>query len=298
MKREDIQIEEKVLGQIEKHCFSETLVEVGGFLVGEIIDESTCVRAHIPALRAIQADTHLTFGHDTWDDAYKILNKKFSGMQIVGWYHTHPDFGCFLSEYDQFIQKNFFTNPQHLALVVDPIRGEAAWFVGQDNEIIEVAQEKTRTSPKLQSKGEVLEERDRRAQKLRFRLGTSLVLIAIASVTGLVSFSFGQNTANSKMQSQISSIRSDSQAKEVQLQATIDTLQGNDGSVQHFTYEYTVQAGDSTWSIANKYLGDGNLAQKILEWNPELKLKSLDPGMKIKIQLPGKIVMGENPVAQ
>jgi proteasome lid subunit RPN8/RPN11 len=45
----------------------------------------------------------------------------------VGWHHTHPGYGIFLSGYDQFIHNNFFNVPGMFALVVDP-RAESLGF--------------------------------------------------------------------------------------------------------------------------------------------------------------------------
>jgi proteasome lid subunit RPN8/RPN11 len=41
---------------------------------------------------------------------------------MVGWYHTHPDWGVFLSSMDMFICDNFF-NKLDVAYVIDPWRG-------------------------------------------------------------------------------------------------------------------------------------------------------------------------------
>ena len=48
--------------------------------------------------------------------------------KIVGWYHSHPGFGVFLSEHDLFIQQNFFSNPQQVAWVYDPHTDEEGCF--------------------------------------------------------------------------------------------------------------------------------------------------------------------------
>ena len=43
---------------------------------------------------------------------------------LVGWYHSHPGLGCFMSQTDIETQKRMFNAPFHTALVVDPIKGE------------------------------------------------------------------------------------------------------------------------------------------------------------------------------
>jgi len=41
---------------------------------------------------------------------------------VVGWYHSHPGFGCWLSVVDIKTQKSFESmNDKSLALVIDPV---------------------------------------------------------------------------------------------------------------------------------------------------------------------------------
>lgn len=42
---------------------------------------------------------------------------------VVGWYHSHPSFGCWLSSVDMNTQKSFEQlHPRCVAVVVDPIQ--------------------------------------------------------------------------------------------------------------------------------------------------------------------------------
>ena len=42
---------------------------------------------------------------------------------VVGWYHSHPGFGCWLSGVDVNTQQSFEQlNPRAVAVVVDPIQ--------------------------------------------------------------------------------------------------------------------------------------------------------------------------------
>ena len=47
---------------------------------------------------------------------------------LLGWQHTHPGLGVFLSEQDLFIHRNFFAEAWQIALVVDPRRQDFAFF--------------------------------------------------------------------------------------------------------------------------------------------------------------------------
>lgn len=50
------------------------------------------------------------------------------GMRVVGWYHTHPNYGIFLSSDDKLVIQSLFNASYHVALVYDPIRNEVGCF--------------------------------------------------------------------------------------------------------------------------------------------------------------------------
>ena len=62
------------------------------------------------------------------------MDTKYTDKSIVGWYHTHPDFGIFLSDRDRFIQENFFSGAGQVALVIDPIRKTVGVFTWRERQ--------------------------------------------------------------------------------------------------------------------------------------------------------------------
>ena len=112
--------------------------EVGGVLIGRIHQDKNGpfvkVDATIDALYAEEKETELTFTQETWDYIHKELESKHKGKRIVGWYHTHPGFGIFLSDRDLFIHESFFNLPYQIALVYDPKSHEHGVFAWRDNE--------------------------------------------------------------------------------------------------------------------------------------------------------------------
>jgi proteasome lid subunit RPN8/RPN11 len=53
---------------------------------------------------------------------------------IVGWYHSHPGHGCFLSPTDVETQRTMFSEKHHSALVIDPILQDVrAFFLDGDD---------------------------------------------------------------------------------------------------------------------------------------------------------------------
>lgn len=111
--------------------------EVGGVLVGEVLRDAggpyVRVDTTIDAVHAGETQTELTFTHSTWEHIHKEMDARHENQRIVGWYHTHPGFGIFLSDQDLFIQKSFFNLPFHIALVYDPKRREHGVFAWRDN---------------------------------------------------------------------------------------------------------------------------------------------------------------------
>ena len=121
-------MEAEVARQIRQHCRTSMKAEVCGVLIGSINDERTLIEACIAGVNAAQGGAHVTFTQDTWEHIYKIKDKEYPDEKIVGWYHSHPGFGVFLSEHDLFIQENFFSSPQQVAWVFDPHTDEEGCF--------------------------------------------------------------------------------------------------------------------------------------------------------------------------
>jgi proteasome lid subunit RPN8/RPN11 len=98
--------------------------EVGGFYLGGLhryegrryVD----IKLQIPALKAESARAHLTFSNDAQKAFHEAMEKEGGGNLVLGWYHTHPGYGVFLSGYDLFIHKNFYARDYHTAIVIDP----------------------------------------------------------------------------------------------------------------------------------------------------------------------------------
>lgn len=130
--------------QICNHVFSSLQAEVGGVLVGRLRpDGSPTITGSIPALEAEGARSRVTFTHDAWSRIHEILDREFPDEDILGWYHSHPGFGIFLSEHDLFIHRNFFSRPEQIAVVVDPHSGREGVFVWQGGEVVKQAEDDT-----------------------------------------------------------------------------------------------------------------------------------------------------------
>ena len=138
VKDKNIYIAQSVYKQIHKFTKDKTENESGGVLLGNVIEEfgktNIIIRGFIEAKYCEGTPTTLKFTHETWEYIHSEAAKKYPKYKILGWIHTHPDFGIFLSEYDKFIQENFFKEDDQIAYVVDPIQkieGFYFWINGK-----------------------------------------------------------------------------------------------------------------------------------------------------------------------
>ncbi len=123
-----VSIDAEVLRRIRRHARSSPRTEVCGVLIGSESAGRVDVEACIEAFSSAQASAQVTFTQDAWQDIYAVKDKQFPGQRIVGWYHSHPGFGIFLSEHDTFIQQHFFSAPGQIAWVFDPQSDEEGCF--------------------------------------------------------------------------------------------------------------------------------------------------------------------------
>jgi proteasome lid subunit RPN8/RPN11 len=133
-----VAMESEVSRLVRQHGRSSMKTEVCGVLIGREEGSLTMVDACIPGANAAQGGAHVTFTQDTWEHIYQVKDKQYPDARIVGWYHSHPGFGVFLSDHDSFIHQNFFASPRQIAWVYDPHSDEEGCFGWRDGEIVKL----------------------------------------------------------------------------------------------------------------------------------------------------------------
>jgi len=128
-------IEGEVVRRIRQHARSSPQAEICGVLIGQDRGGRVEVQASIAGAKAEEAGAHVTFTQDTWEHIYQVKDNEYPNERIVGWYHSHPGFGVFLSDHDTFIHKNFFASPGQVAWVFDPHSDEEGCFGWVDGSI-------------------------------------------------------------------------------------------------------------------------------------------------------------------
>jgi proteasome lid subunit RPN8/RPN11 len=124
--------------QIWNHASENVALEICGVLVGawqrDAVGPFVTVSEFIRCDAAKSGFAEVTFTHEAWTKINAEMDTRLSGFKIVGWYHSHPDFGIFLSDRDTFIHQHFFSAAGQIAYVVDPVRkidGVFAWQQGR-----------------------------------------------------------------------------------------------------------------------------------------------------------------------
>ncbi len=132
-----VYIYEEILDQI-KDLSNNSKKEIFGYLIGNtlkwkekiyiIIEEQLFIEDAIHSNHFSTSQIKGKAGE--YEKRFKELKskKKDDNLRIVGWWHSHPNFGCFLSPTDLHTQEYFFPESYQVALVIDPIRDEFKFF--------------------------------------------------------------------------------------------------------------------------------------------------------------------------
>lgn len=132
-----VYIKQDVYRALEKYALADVEHERGTILLGDYCEElgkiHVIISNYIEARYTDASASTLTFTHETWNYVYKEQEAKYPDKKIVGWQHTHPSYGIFLSNYDLFIQKNFFNLPFQVAYVIDPVQNIRGFFQWKNN---------------------------------------------------------------------------------------------------------------------------------------------------------------------
>lgn len=107
-----------------KHGRAGVPMEVMGLMLGEFVDDYTVTVIDVFAMP--QSGTGVSV--EAVDPVFQtkmldMLKQTGRPEMVVGWYHSHPGFGCWLSSVDINTQQSFEQlNPRAVAVVVDPIQ--------------------------------------------------------------------------------------------------------------------------------------------------------------------------------
>ncbi|KAF2404306.1 Mov34-domain-containing protein [Trichodelitschia bisporula] len=121
---ETVYISSLALLKMLKHGRAGVPMEVMGLMLGEFVDDYTVRVVDVFAMP--QSGTGVSV--EAVDPVFQtkmmdMLRQTGRPEVVVGWYHSHPGFGCWLSSVDINTQQSFEQlTPRAVAVVVDPIQ--------------------------------------------------------------------------------------------------------------------------------------------------------------------------------
>lgn len=125
----DIKISALALIKMVTHSRSGGALEVMGLLLGKVVDDTMVVMDAF-ALPVEGTETRVNAQSQAYEymAAYIESAKEVGRMEnAIGWYHSHPGYGCWLSGIDvntQMLNQNY--QEPFVAIVIDPVRTVSA----------------------------------------------------------------------------------------------------------------------------------------------------------------------------
>jgi len=121
---ETLHISSLALLKMLKHSRAGIPMEVMGLMLGTVVDDYTVEVVDVFAMPQSGSSVSV----ESVDPVFQtqmldMLKQTGRNEVVVGWYHSHPGFGCWLSSVDVNTQQSFEQlNPRSIAVVVDPIQ--------------------------------------------------------------------------------------------------------------------------------------------------------------------------------
>ena len=121
---EKIHVSALALLKMLKHGRAGVPMEVMGLMLGQFVDDYTINCVDVFAMPQSGTSVSVESVDPVFQtDMHEMLKQTGRPEMVVGWYHSHPGFGCWLSSTDINTQSSFEAlNPRVVALVVDPIQ--------------------------------------------------------------------------------------------------------------------------------------------------------------------------------
>jgi len=121
---ECVHVSSLALIKMLKHGRAGVPMEVMGLMLGDFIDEYTVRVVDVFAMPQSGSSVSVEAVDPVFQmKMLELLKQTNRPQMVVGWYHSHPGFGCWLSSVDVNTQQSFEQlNKRAVAVVVDPIQ--------------------------------------------------------------------------------------------------------------------------------------------------------------------------------
>ncbi len=128
--------EEKIRNHALEHAFERK--EVMGLLLGGMYRHNGLEYALVRDVATTDldaTDVSVRFDPRAFEKLFASLEEVGFRYVIVGWYHSHPSYHCFMSSTDVQTQRLMFNLRGHSAIVIDPINKEIEAFYLEEGKV-------------------------------------------------------------------------------------------------------------------------------------------------------------------
>ena len=130
---------DEVLGALSSYFAEDRELERLALLTGKVTNESGGYRINVtgmfPVREAEATSVRVTMAPRDWTGIWQQDTSMRDAL--IGWAHSHPGHGIFLSRTDLQTQALWFAQVWSLAMVFDPVSGEYGVFAGPDGRRLE-----------------------------------------------------------------------------------------------------------------------------------------------------------------
>lgn len=281
-----------ILDEIETYLESNIKTELGGVLIGECGTDSgeniILIEDIIIARYTESSLSRLTFTHETWEDINSRLEKNFPEKKIIGWFHSHPGHGVFMSGYDKFIQENFFNSGCMAALVYDPIRKERGFFRFDEGNIIELKSYGIydKSVPELPQPMKLQGNTEKKAKQKKINIKDLLLYILLLASVILFILIFDTKSQNSILKSELENekLKTENIEKKISELSGLFNSLGNFGEKENVNVlKYEIKPGDDLRKIAIRFYDNPAMFDTLVKHNKLKDETDIYPGKKIEI---------------
>lgn len=101
----------------------------------ENLDEMSAIISGALQVNEIESEEGNMLSETHIEEIQKQIERYFPNSQLMGWMHTQPGYGIFLTTHDMKIQQTLFKEPYQTLMIIDPIENTDAFFAWHLEEI-------------------------------------------------------------------------------------------------------------------------------------------------------------------
>ncbi len=265
----DVRIDEEVFEEIEQFAAQDRYTECAGLLLGEVRIENgervIHIKAACPATEAEGTRTSVRMTLSAWESALWTRDAEYPELRTLGWFHTHPGAGIFVSDADVFVHKHFFPHANMVAYVLDPTTGRDGFFYWHNNLLA------------LRPNYGLVCTVDRRG--IRDRLTPSPKLVRLGLVAVVLGGLLYLGTVMSGHRPDKATTKPPPAPAAKQAAPAVPAAPAKSSSER----TYTIRRGDNLWIICNRFYRNGDLAQALARYNGIRSTSGIQVGRQIKL---------------